>query len=147
MSERIWAGEGPVLADTTAWSAAARDPALQERFEGALAAGDIRWCLPTRYERLFAARDREAIDAVDATFGPLREIPIDRAIQLGAIGAMRELAERGPAGAHRMPFADLLIAAAAQARGIAVLHYDRHFDRLAALLGFASLWIAAPGSL
>jgi hypothetical protein len=28
-----------------------------------------------------------------------------------------------------------------------VLHYDHHFDRLATVLGFASQWIAAPGSI
>jgi predicted nucleic acid-binding protein len=40
-----------------------------------------------------------------------------------------------------------LIAAAAQEAGVGVLHYDRHYDRLAKVLNFESVWIAPPGSL
>ncbi|MDW5598216.1 PIN domain-containing protein [Conexibacter stalactiti] len=43
--------------------------------------------------------------------------------------------------------ADALIAAAAQEVGADVLHYDRHFDRLAEVLNFQSLWLAPAGSL
>jgi len=42
---------------------------------------------------------------------------------------------------------DELIAAAAAARGFAVLHYDHHFDKLATVLGFRSQWIAPKGSI
>jgi predicted nucleic acid-binding protein len=41
------------------------------------------------------------------------------------------------ASAH--PRADYLIAAAAAERGFGVLHRDRHFDTLAAVLGFPSV--------
>lgn len=43
--------------------------------------------------------------------------------------------------------ARLLIAAAAQEACVGVLHDDRHFDRLAEVLHFRSVWLAPAGSL
>ncbi|MCL2420032.1 MAG: PIN domain nuclease [Conexibacteraceae bacterium] len=42
---------------------------------------------------------------------------------------------------------DLLIAAAAEARGLIVLHYDADFDRIAAVTGQHSEWIVPAGSI
>ena len=41
---------------------------------------------------------------------------------------------------------DLLIAAAAEARNLSVLHYDADFDRIAAVTGQPCEWIAPAGS-
>ena len=41
---------------------------------------------------------------------------------------------------------DLLIAAAAEARSLSVLHYDGNFDRIAAVTGQACEWIVPAGS-
>ena len=41
---------------------------------------------------------------------------------------------------------DLLIAAAAEARDLSVLHYDADFDRIAAVTGQACEWIVPAGS-
>ena len=41
---------------------------------------------------------------------------------------------------------DLLIAAAAEARNLTVLHYDADFDHIAALTGQASEWVVPAGS-
>lgn len=60
------------------------------------------------------------------------------------MGALRELAASGPPH-HRVPITDVLIGAAAAERGIGVLHYDEHFDRIAAVLGFESRWIVPAG--
>jgi predicted nucleic acid-binding protein len=42
---------------------------------------------------------------------------------------------------------DLLIAAAAEARHLSVLHYDADFDRIAAVTGQACEWVVAAGSV
>jgi predicted nucleic acid-binding protein len=42
---------------------------------------------------------------------------------------------------------DLLIAAAAESRGLAVLHYDADFDRIAAVTGQPCEWIVPAGSV
>ena len=76
----------------------------------------------------------------------LRVVPVAASAQRAAIGALRDLAADGP-GRHRVPIADALIAAAAQEAGVDVLHYDRHYDRLAKALSFASVWIASAGTL
>lgn len=42
---------------------------------------------------------------------------------------------------------DFLIAAAAESRGLAVLHYDADFDRIAAVTGQSCEWIVPAGSV
>ncbi len=42
---------------------------------------------------------------------------------------------------------DLLIAAAAEAHRIAVLHYDHDFDKIAAVTGQACEWVVPAGSI
>jgi predicted nucleic acid-binding protein len=42
---------------------------------------------------------------------------------------------------------DLLIAAAAEAAGIPVLHYDEDYDRIAAITGQDVQWLAPRGTL
>jgi predicted nucleic acid-binding protein len=42
---------------------------------------------------------------------------------------------------------DLLIAAAGEAKGLIVLHYDADFDRIAAVTGQRSEWILPAGSI
>jgi predicted nucleic acid-binding protein len=59
---------------------------------------------------------------------------------------MRELADKGSHGAHRLPLADLTVALAAQKSGLDVLHYDHHFERLGDLLGVRMIWIADPST-
>jgi len=45
-----------------------------------------------------------------------------------------------------VPITDALIAATAAERGVGVLHYDEHFDRLASVLEFESRWIVQRGA-
>jgi len=40
-----------------------------------------------------------------------------------------------------------LVAAAAEAAGLAVLHYDADFDRIAAVTGQKCEWVVAAGSI
>ena len=42
---------------------------------------------------------------------------------------------------------DLLVAAAAEQRGLAVLHYDADFDRIATLTGQRCEWVVAAGTV
>ncbi len=144
MSARLWDGRRAVLADTSAWMLARRVPAARKRLLAAVARGDVAWCWPVRYELTIDARDAETIAIVDRTLASLREIAVDRAVQRNVLSAMRELARRGSHGAHRLPLTDLTVAAAAQAAGLDVLHFDRHFERLGKLLGVGALWIADP---
>jgi predicted nucleic acid-binding protein len=144
VSVDLWDGEGPVVADTSAWMAARRDPRAQELLLAALERGEVAWCWPVRYELVVDARGSEAIAAVDRLLEGLRELAVDRAVQRGVLSAMHELADLGSHGAHRLPLTDLTVAVAAQQAGVDVLHHDRHFERLGELLGVRTHWIAEP---
>jgi len=142
---RIWDGTGAVLVDTSAWAAARRQPSAQNRLRAAAVRGDVAWCWPVRYELMVDARDPHGIAAVDQSLEGIREVAVDRAVQRGVLSVMRELAAGGSHGAHRIPLTDLTVAVAAQRAGLDILHYDRHFDRLAELLGVRAWWVSAPG--
>jgi len=144
VSVEVWDGRRPVLADTSAWMLARRVPEARELLLDAVGRGDVAWCWPVRYEMIVDARGPQGIAAVDRTLEGLREIPVDRAVQRGVLAAMRELAERGSHGAHRLPLTDLTVAVAAQTAGLDVLHFDRHFERLGTLLGVSTPWLAEP---
>lgn len=144
MTTAVWDGHGPVMVDTSAWITARRIPAAREMLLAAIERGEVAWCWPVRYELTVDARDADAIAVVDRTLGILREIRVDRAVQQQVLATMRELASRGVHGAHRLPLADLAVVVAAQASGLDVLHFDRHFEHLGLLLGIRVWWIADP---
>jgi predicted nucleic acid-binding protein len=53
-----------------------------------------------------------------------------------------------PEGDHRrVPPADLLLAAAAEAAGVPLVHYDRDYERVATVTDLQHTWMVADGSL
>lgn len=53
-----------------------------------------------------------------------------------------------PEGDHRrVPPADLLLAAAAEAASVPLVHYDRDYERVATVTGLQHRWMVADGSL
>ena len=73
-----------------------------------------------------------------------RQIKLSNAIFQRAITVQGELAR---AGQHRIPIPDLIIAAAAEAAGATVVHYDSDFDTIGAVTGQEVRWVAPRGSL
>jgi len=144
VSVELWDGQRAVLVDTSAWMLARRMPEARELLLAAVGRGDVAWCWPVRYELIVDARGPEGIAAVDRTLEGLREIAVDRTVQRGVLAAMRKLADSGSHGAHRLPLTDLAVAVAAQAAGLDVLHFDRHFERLGTLLDVGAPWLAEP---
>lgn len=144
MPARLWDGTEPVLADTSAWMQARRDPEARNLLLTAIERGDICWCWPVRYELMIDARGPEGLAIVERTLEGLREIPVDRSVQRAALATMRELAAVGSHGAHRYPLTDLAVAAAARNAGIGILHFDQHLERLGDHLGVDAHWISKP---
>jgi len=144
VSSEVWGGDGVVLADTSAWIVARRAPRARALFLSAVERADVAWCWPVRYELMIDARGIESISALDRILERLREVAVDRSVQRGVLAAMRELAGGGSHGSHRFPLTDLTVAVAAQQSGLTVLHHDRHFERLADLLGVNHRWISEP---
>jgi predicted nucleic acid-binding protein len=142
-------GDGkPVIADTSAWMRA-DDAHVADRWVATAQAGVFTVAAPVVLEILYTARSTAMLARLDRSLALFRQVPITRTVGDAAIGAMRELGEeidRRP-GLHRISPVDYLTAAAAAEQGFGVLHYDHHFDRLAEVLPFDSVWIAPPGSL
>ena len=95
-------------------------------------------------ELLSTARSTSEHDILSKWFNDLRQAPITQGVCAAAERASRELAT---ANHPYVPASDYLIAAAAAERGFDVLHYDHHYDTLAGVLGFQSVWIAPPGTI
>jgi hypothetical protein len=131
------------VVDTSAWARPVRR-AVGAEWSAAMTLGQL-WITPVvKLELLYSTRDETEFDEVARRLDDMREAPIDRSVTRSAVACMRELAAVGPLH-HRVPVTDALIAAAAAARGIGVLHFDAHFDRLAGVLGCESRWIVPPG--
>lgn len=138
-------GGGLMLADSSAWVHAGH-PDVVDHWSAALRGGQVVTSPVVELELAYTARDADELDAIERALSRSRRLRLDDSTARGALAAMRELARRQPRY-QRMPAADYLIAAAAERAGADVLHYDRHFDRLAEVMGFESRWIAPAGSL
>lgn len=131
------------IADTPAWMRAS-DSRIAAEWQAAVAADQI-WTPPAVvFELLHTAQNGHEFDVLADRLAALREISLTRSIVAAARSALHRMAHDSP-GLHRIPMADVLVAAAAESRGIAVLHFDGHFDRLARFLHFESRWIVSRG--
>jgi predicted nucleic acid-binding protein len=133
---RFGAG-APLVIDTSAW-ARQREPSVAPRWAEAIQAGVLASCPVAALEILASARDEAEFDVLDASLAALPQAPVTETACRAAVAASRQLQAR-----RRLPAEDYLIAAAAAERGFGVLHEDRHFDLLAAVLGFESVRLSA----
>jgi predicted nucleic acid-binding protein len=137
-------GSGVALVvDTSAW-ARQHHSEVAPHFRDTAEAGLLVGCPVVALELLTTARDPTEHDRLARLLSSLRQAPVTQAACAAALGASSELSS---ANHPRVPVADYLIAAAAAERGFGVLHYDHHFDTLAGVMGFASVWIAPPGTI
>jgi predicted nucleic acid-binding protein len=138
-----------LLLDNSAWARLLRGVVAGERARMVAAwmeAGELAVCLPFLLEAGYSARSAADRVALMARFAELPHVGIDSEVEHAALQAQRELAEIGH---HRLPPADVLIAACAHRVEAGVLHYDGDYDVLAerTSLVFESEWLAAPGTL
>lgn len=138
--------DGEVMLGDPSAIGRAEHPAVCGSLVAAINARQIVTCEIVTLELLQSARNHHQFEEREASQSTFHHVPVTRSVQRAALAALRELARRG-AGYHRVPVPDVLIAAAAQEAGVGVLHYDRHFDRLAEVLHFRSVWLAPAGSL
>jgi predicted nucleic acid-binding protein len=138
-------GDAPFIADTSAWW---RFSSLPAELAGLLKTAmddDRLWITPiVRMEILYSARSSTEYVSLEIELDGFRILRNDRAVADAAMSATGELAEHSD-GFHRVPLTDALIAAAAAEHGgVAVLHRDTHFDKLAEVLAFEN--VELPGS-
>jgi predicted nucleic acid-binding protein len=135
-------GDAPFIVDTSAWW---RFSALPGELVDKAIVGDRLWITPiVRMEILYSARNSAEYIAFETELDGFRILRNDRAVTDAAMSAIGELAQRSD-GYHRVPLTDTLIAAAAAEHGgIAVLHRDTHFDKLAEVLAFENVELPEP---
>ncbi len=132
-----------LVVDTSAW-ARQRHPKVAPHFRDTSHADLLVGCPVVALELLTTMKHATGRDPLARLLGALRQAPINQGVCAAALSASRELTS---AYHPRVPATDYLIAAAAAERGFGVLHYDHHYDTLAGVLGFESVWIAAPGTI
>lgn len=115
-----------------------------DRLEQLALAGKVWTCRVIDLELTYASRRRDVARLIEdrRSFPEAAITPavMDRALQVAGLMSAR--------GLHRgaKPI-DLIIAAAAEARGLSVLHYDDDYERIAKVTGQPTEWIARRGTL
>jgi len=128
-------------------SALARMPleAVRSRLAPIIEAGEAATCAIIDLEVLFSARNYEEHERIRRRRALAYDsVPITESILQRAIDVQAELARTGR---HRVPIADLIIAAAAEAAGLTLLHYDHDYDLIAEITRQPTAWVVDRGSV
>lgn len=136
------------LADTSAWVwTRAVGGELRVAFDEALVEGQIATCDMVRLELLHSTRNAPEFTSVRSELGALPNCPIGVDQWKRALEVYEQLAHQGGLHHRAVRHPDLLIAAAAEAADLPVLHYDEDYDRIASITGQDVHWLAPRGSL
>lgn len=137
------------LADTSAWIWSRRHgyPQLRGEFDTALVDGEVATCDMVRLELLSSARNPVEFAEIREELASLQDCPIGEEQWGRALWVYEQLGDAGGAHQRLVKHPDLLIAAAAEAAGVTVLHYDEDYDRVAEITGQPVRWLAPKGSL
>lgn len=92
----------------------------------------------------YSARNAEEWDQLVGALDAFELVDSTAAHQRRALQVQRLLAQRSQRG-RKIP--DLLIAAAAEELGVAVLHYDADFDLIASVTGQRCQWVVPSGTV
>jgi predicted nucleic acid-binding protein len=121
-----------------------RHEQVAQRVQPLLMAGLLATCATVELEVLYSARNPGEHEQLRADrLRAYTWIPMDDDVHLRALDVQRRLARSNRHRTVRLP--DLLLAAAAETYDLAVLHYDRDFDRIAEVTGQQCEWVVPPG--
>lgn len=98
-------------------------------------------------ELLYSARSADEFAQLRTDLSALPGLEIRPAQWSRALQVYGRLAQHGGTHHRSVKHPDLLIAAAAEAAAIQVLHYDEDYDRIASITGQPVRWLAPRGSL
>jgi hypothetical protein len=137
----------PALFDTGVWTWVRdrRFPELASWFNVAVEAGLVLVCdlVILELTRL-APNERRAHEVADR-LAAFEAIPMPSELWFRARQTQLALAANGDH--RRVPPADLLLASAAEDAGVDLIHYDRDYERIAAVSGLRHQWLVADGTL
>ena len=132
--------------DTSVLILRERDPAAQRWLEQRLHADAIAICDYVAMEYLVGARNGQEYDRIRDALDACVRIAIEPGDWRRAFEVQRHLAHQTGGGQRAVKIPDLLIAAAAERAGHPLVHYDRDYDRIAAITGQPTSWIVPAGT-
>lgn len=131
------------LADTSVLGRLSK-PSVAAAFAPMAAAGLVGLCTPVVFELGYAARSPEDYRALADRLTAFPPVPTTDADHRRALEVQAALADRSQ---HRaLSLVDGLVAAAAEARDLVVLHYDSDFELVAEFTGQAHEWVVPRGT-
>jgi predicted nucleic acid-binding protein len=118
---------------------------VARRWERLLEDDAVAICAPIELELLYSAGSPADYEDLREELAGLVHLPLSES---AAALAQRAQAALARTSQHRGPApVDLLVAGVAEAAGVTLLHYDRHFDAIAGVTGQDAEWMAPRGSL
>ena len=118
---------------------------VRDRLAPIIDAGEAATCAIIDLEVLFSARNSKDHDRIRQRRAlAYQNVPITETILQRAIDIQADLARTGR---HRVPIPDLIIAAAAEAFGLTLLHYDRDYDLIAEVTRQPAEWVVERGAV
>jgi predicted nucleic acid-binding protein len=137
----------PALFDTGVWTWVRdrRFPQLARWFNAQVAADRVLMCDLVILELVRMAPNDTRAKETAARLDAFQSLPAPA--DLWARARELQLLLAGDGDHRRVPPADLLIAATAMAGGVALVHYDRDYERLAAVSDLQHRWLLPDGTL
>lgn len=130
------------LVDTSALILATRDTVVGGWLRDAVLANQVVICDQVALEYLRGARSRVEFDRFDAVLRAFPQVPIEPVDWKRARAVFRDLAAISSGYQRSVPIADALIAATAERHDLTVAHFDGDFDRIVAVTGQVTRWVA-----
>jgi hypothetical protein len=132
------------LGDTSAL-ARITQPLIAARLEPLLESGLVARCTPTDLDAGFSSTSAASHRAMREFRLAWPFVAMDQTVLDRAVDVQDALAENSQQRGAKI--ADLLIAAAAEAAGLVVLHYDHDYDLIAGVTGQSTEWIVPAGTV
>ena len=118
---------------------------VKQRLAPIIEAGEAATCRFVDLEVLFSARNHdEHVKIRRRRELAYERVPLAEDVFARAVDVQAELAR---SGRHRVPIADLLIAAASESASLTILHYDSDFDTIVSVTGQSAQWVVPQGSV
>lgn len=138
-------GLGPFYLGDTSALARLNQFEVAVRLEPLIESGLVARCTPTDLEAGFSSTSPSSHRSMRDFRSAWPFVPMDQSVLDRAVEVQDSLADRSRQRGAKI--ADLLIAAAAEAADLVVLHYDHDFDVIAGVTGQATEWIVPPGTV
>lgn len=138
---------GPSLVDTAVWTWARdrRYPALAEWFNTEVRSGRVLVCDLVTMELIRLAPNEARARALADRLDAFEALPMPGSLWTRARGVQLAM---GATGDHRrVPPADVLIAVTAELADVPLVHYDRDYERIAAVTKQQHSWFVPDGTL